>query len=82
MQIDHSNKYDRIQLYDNKTKKHYKISRLVATAFCPGADQGKIVHHINCDHTDNRAANLIWATPSQHKLIHRAISQDRKETMM
>ena len=43
-------------------RKHRYVHRLVATAFLPGAEQGKVVHHKDSDRTNNKASNLEWVT--------------------
>ena len=53
------------------------IHRLVAQAFVPipnkYADMSVDeldVHHINFNHSDNRASNLQWLTKSEHQKLH------------
>lgn len=63
-------KYERVGLrVDGKTQ-HYYVHRLVAGAFCPRDEGQQWTHHINGDHFDNRAINLVWVTRQQHSIIH------------
>lgn len=63
-------RYERVGLrVDGKTQ-HCYVHRLVAGAFCPRDEGQKWTHHINGDHFDNRAANLVWVTRQQHSIIH------------
>lgn len=43
-----------------------KVHRLVALAWSPARDGADVVNHRNGVKTDNRAANLEWATPSEN----------------
>ena len=36
--------------------------------------KGEVVHHINCDRSDNRNSNLLICTASYHALIHQRMS--------
>lgn len=49
------------------------VHRLVAAAFCARPEGCNEVNHLNCDKTDNRAANLQWTTRAgnmQHAALH------------
>ena len=48
------------------------VHRLVAMAFCinDDPDTKTEVHHINGNSLDNRACNLMWVSPQEHKQIH------------
>ena len=54
-------------------RKNFRVSRLVAAAFCKGYSEGKEVHHCNLCRFDDRADNLICVTPEQHRAIHEAL---------
>lgn len=49
----------------------HKVHRIVASIFCPGEAEGKVVHHKDHNTFNNSADNLMWLTPSEHRKIHR-----------
>ena len=55
-----------VDLYKDNQVKHATVHRLVAEAFLPNPDRRPTVDHINGDRTDNRVANLRWATYSEN----------------
>lgn len=66
-----------VSLYANGQMKPMLVYRLVAMAFVPVPEQyqgmsvGELeVHHINFNHNDNRASNIMWLTKSEHKKLH------------
>ena len=54
--------YLNIGLYKNGKRKYHKIHRLVATAFCEGAEYFNEVNHIDEDKANNHYSNLEWCT--------------------
>lgn len=61
--------YRTVGLYNNdKKRKHVRVHRLVAEAFCdnPNPEDYNIVNHKNGDKQDNRAINLEWCDVSQN----------------
>lgn len=67
--IKHTSKYKVISLSSGYREfKQYYLQRLVALHFCHNDDpENKTqVNHINGIHTDNRACNLEWCTPSEN----------------
>jgi hypothetical protein len=62
------NGYVTIILYKNSKYKHYKIHRLVATAFIPNTENKPYVNHIDGDKNNNFASNLEWCTRSENEI--------------
>lgn len=58
------------------------IHRIVAEVFCdnPAPDIKTEVHHINCNSLDNRAENLEWLTPEEHREKHKQLRKTQKES--
>ena len=54
--------YLEVNLYKNGKRKAYYIHRLVATAFCEGANEFEEVNHVDEDKTNNHYENLEWCS--------------------
>ena len=54
--------YLQVDLYKNGSSKKCKIHKIVATAFCEGADYFSVVNHMDEDKTNNHYSNLEWCT--------------------
>ena len=54
--------YLEVNLYKNGKRKPHYIHRLVATAFCEGADYFSEVNHVDEDKTNNHYENLEWCS--------------------
>lgn len=50
----------------NGERKRALAHRLVALAWIPNPESKPLVNHINGDRSDNRVANLEWATPKEN----------------
>lgn len=68
--------YSTIDLYYKGKKENKKIYPIIARLFCKRwryeSKPKLLAHHINQNKTDDRAANLIWLTYRQHRIIHNA----------
>jgi hypothetical protein len=54
------------------------VYRLVAETWCDRPDSVyNTVHHISNNGMDNRASNLLWVTPEQHKIIHNWLESNK-----
>lgn len=58
------------------------IHRLVALVFCPNSDpeHKTEVHHIDVNPLNNKADNLVWLTPEEHREIHKQLRAAQKES--
>ena len=63
--------YYRIDLSVDKKVIKVMIHRVIATAFHSNPDNKPIVHHIDHDVRNNKADNLMWVTPQEHKEFHK-----------
>ena len=75
-------RYFATRLYDDsgKLSNALYIHRLVAEVFCfnPDPESKTEVHHININTLDNRADNLIWLTPKEHREIHKKLREQKE----
>jgi len=46
-------------------KKKYRVSQLVAKAFCPNPNNYSDIKHIDNNKTNNKASNLKWISPEE-----------------
>ena len=60
--IEHSNGYLYVTLASDGLRINHYIHRLVARAFCDGAEDGLVVDHKDGNKRNNRCENLEWVT--------------------
>lgn len=64
--------YYRVRIRNSKlSSKLEMVHRLVASAFVEGYQREKVVNHIDCNPSNNRADNLEWLTQTEN-LRHRS----------
>lgn len=56
----------RVNLYENKIPKQYKVHRLVATAFILNLNHKPQVNHIDNNPLNNKVSNLEWVTNEEN----------------
>lgn len=60
--------YYGVGLTKDKHQKGFRVNRLVAEAFIPNPDNLPVVHHIDCDITNNCVENLKWVTVQENTI--------------
>ena len=75
--IEHSNGYLYVTLARDGLRINHYIHRLVARAFCEGAEDGLVVDHKDGDKRNNHCDNLEWVT--QKLNVVRAAHAMRKQ---
>ena len=63
----HHKGYLRVDLVNEDGRKHFKVHRLVATAFIPNPDGKPQVNHIDGNPANNSVTNLEWVTNRENK---------------
>ena len=66
--VERKSGYCKVNLYHDGVGTTYGVHQLVAKMFIPNPEKKRVVHHINCDKTDNSVTNLEWATDSENML--------------
>ena len=71
--------YSQVIIYYGESRCGKQVSRLVAAAFLPPIPSvDSQIHHINGVSTDNRAENIMWVSPQEHRAIHKRIELQKK----
>lgn len=71
----HHKGYLRVDLKNGKGIKHFKVHRLVATAFIPNPEGKPQVNHIDGNPGNNSVTNLEWVTNKENREKAEAIRQ-------
>lgn len=68
--------YLRVDLYINKERFPRLVHRIVASVWLPQPPSiDCCIHHISQQKQDNRACNLQWLTPVEHRAIHKKLKE-------
>jgi len=68
----HYKGYQRVDLFKDGKRRHFKVHRLVAEAFIQNPDNRPQVNHRDFNKANNRVWNLEWATDEENKAYSRA----------
>lgn len=73
--------YSQVMIYYGESRCGKQVSRLVAAAFLPPMPAiDSQIHHISGVRSDNRAENLMWVSPEEHRAIHSRKAVNNGET--
>lgn len=73
--------YSQVMIYYGESRCGKQVSRLVAAAFLPPMPTiDSQIHHISGVRSDNRAENIMWVTPEEHRAIHSRKAVNNGET--
>lgn len=73
--------YSQVMIYYGESRCGKQVSRLVAAAFLPPMPAiDSQIHHISGLSTENRAENLMWVSPEEHRAIHSRKAVNNGET--
>ena len=70
--------YYQVSLFKNGVSKHHQVHRIVAAAFCEGADYFPVVNHMDEDKTNNHYTNLEWCTVGYNNIFGTKIERQKK----
>lgn len=73
------NGYLQVTLCKNGKPFTEKWHKLVATMWCSNRKLKTEVHHIDGNHQNNNAINLVWVTKAEHNKAHRLLKEAKKE---
>jgi hypothetical protein len=70
--------YKRVTLQSDKSRRYFRVCRLVAEAFIPNPQNKPFVNHIDKDKTNDSVNNLEWTTEYEN-WKHSESEQSKKE---
>lgn len=59
--------YKRVSIQFGSERKHFRVHRLVASAFIPNPNELPQINHIDGNKTNNHVTNLEWCTQSHNR---------------
>lgn len=58
--------YKFVRLSKNNKSKTIRVHKIVAKAFIPNKNNGKVINHLDCNVENNCVSNLEWCTQSEN----------------
>lgn len=77
--IKNDSDYEKVILSVNGKPTTEKVHKLVATMWCSNGKLKTEVHHIDGNHQNNNAINLVWVTKAEHNKAHRLLKEAKKK---